>query len=91
MPGLLCWIIAEEGEEEEEDQGASSFLVLLGMKVIAVVAIVVVVIASQKKSPQSGSWSQSLRGNGSALESHSLGLAFPVRNLKLGLRELNSS
>lgn len=44
-----------------------------------------------KKSPHPGSRNQSLRGDGSALESRSLSLAFPVGNLKLGLRELNSS
>jgi hypothetical protein len=50
--------------------------------------IIIIII---KKSPWPRSWSQSVRGDGSALESHSPGLAFPVGNLKLGLRELNSS
>lgn len=42
-------------------------------------------------APQPGSWDQAAKGDVSALESHSPGLAFPVGNLKLGLRELNSS
>lgn len=62
----------------------------LGVERIAVVGVWLLSL-SLKKSPQSGSWSQSLRGDGSVLESHSLSLAFPVGNLKLGLRELNSS
>lgn len=64
-----------------------------GVEMTVAVALVLVFIASQnkKKSLQSGSRSQSLRGDGSALESHSLWLAFPVGNLKLGLGELNSS
>ena len=81
----------EGGEEEEE--GTLLAVMHPGIKMIAAVAVVLVVMASpnKKKSPQSGSQSQSLRGDGSALESHFLSLAFPVGNLKLGLRELNSS
>lgn len=53
--------------------------------------LIVVVIASHNgESLPSGSWDQSAKGDDSALESHSPGLAFPVGNLKLGLRELNS-
>lgn len=53
--------------------------------------LIAVVIASHNgESLPSGSWDQSAKGDGSALESRSLGLAFPVGNLKLGLRELNS-
>ena len=55
-----------------------------------IAAFAVVVIASQKEKSQ-GPGASLYRGDGSALESHSLGLAFPVGNLKLGLRELNSS
>lgn len=55
-----------------------------------IAAFAVVVIASQKEKSQ-GPGASLCGGDDSALESHSLSLVFPVGNLKLGLRELNSS
>lgn len=61
-------------------------------RVLPVTTLMVVVIPSHdKESPQPESWDQSAKGDGSALENHSPGLVLPVGNLKLGLRELNSS